>query len=228
MVRTGDMDWLQRMDEHDQRRAKRDNHRLIEESGEEDAGPLEVAGSHISLGRPRGDAGRRGTSRPPGPVGYSCSMRWSRRSSAVLVAGVLALAACGSSDPPGSGEAPPASSPVPPAPVEVIGVYDGVGFYPACGNEQLLHDDVRWYTLANTAYPPIDEQLHAVLDEVLAVDREPMPSGPQGITRVVEPGPGDDVGTLVVWSDGVARWVSDSGLLDVWLVKSPLRYNWVC
>jgi hypothetical protein len=32
----------------------------------------------------------------------------------------------------------------------------------------------------------------------------------------------------VVWADGVARWTSDSGNLDVWLVDEPITYNWVC
>lgn len=27
----------------------------------------------------------------------------------------------------------------------IVGVYDGVGFYPACGNEQLEHEGVVWY-----------------------------------------------------------------------------------
>jgi hypothetical protein len=65
---------------------------------------------------------------------------------------------------------------------------------------------------------------------ITSVDREPSPVGvPTGFApRVAEPGPGDDVGTLVVWADGVARWVSDSGNLDVWLIAEELTYDWVC
>jgi hypothetical protein len=37
------------MDERNQRRAERDNRRLIEESDDEDAGPVEIASSHLSL-----------------------------------------------------------------------------------------------------------------------------------------------------------------------------------
>ena len=42
------------------------------------------------------------------------------------------------------------------------------------------------------------------------------------------PGPGDDIGTLVVWADGVARWASDSGKLDVWMIDDEITYPWVC
>ena len=41
-------------------------------------------------------------------------------------------------------------------------------------------------------------------------------------------GPDDDVGTLVVWADGVARWVADSGDLDVWMIDDEVPYYWVC
>lgn len=37
------------MDERNQRRAERDNQRFVEESGEENEGPVEIVGSHLSL-----------------------------------------------------------------------------------------------------------------------------------------------------------------------------------
>jgi hypothetical protein len=49
VVQTGGVGWLRRMDERNQRRAERDNQQLIEESEDEDAGPVEIASSHISL-----------------------------------------------------------------------------------------------------------------------------------------------------------------------------------
>ncbi len=49
MVQTGGVGWLRRMDERNQRRAERDNRRLIEESDDEDAGPVEIATSYLSL-----------------------------------------------------------------------------------------------------------------------------------------------------------------------------------
>lgn len=49
VVQTGGVGWLRRMDERNQRRAERDNRRLIEESDDEDAGPVEIATSYLSL-----------------------------------------------------------------------------------------------------------------------------------------------------------------------------------
>jgi hypothetical protein len=75
----------------------------------------------------------------------------------------------------------------------------------------------------------MDADLQARIDEVFAVNRQDSPvAGAQGFARVVAPGPGDDIGTLVVWSDGVARWVSDSRDLDVWMVDDEITYGWVC
>ena len=54
------------------------------------------------------------------------------------------------------------------------------------------------------------------------------PAGFGGLARVMEPGPGDDVGTLVIWADGVARFVSDSGDLTAWMVTDEITYDWVC
>lgn len=67
------------------------------------------------------------------------------------------------------------------------------------------------------------------VDEVRAVQRESSPvRGVNGLVRVPAPGPGDNIGTLVAWADGVARWVSDSRNLDVWLIDEPISYSWVC
>jgi hypothetical protein len=114
--------------------------------------------------------------------------------------------------------------------VPITGTYEGVAFYPACGTEILEHEGVTWYPVAHVGFDPADEQLAQLLADIAAADREPSPvAGVNGFAaRVAEPGPGDDVGTLVVWSDGVARWVSDSGTLDVWLVDDELTYDWVC
>lgn len=113
--------------------------------------------------------------------------------------------------------------------VEVIGVYPATEFYPACGNETLDHRGVTWYPLARSGFGPYDPDLQDRIDEVFAVEREESPvAGVQGLARVAPPGPGDDVGTMVVWADGVARWVSDSGDLDVWMVDDEIVYNWEC
>ncbi|MCK0110787.1 hypothetical protein MWU75_01340 [Ornithinimicrobium sp. F0845] len=47
------------------------------------------------------------------------------------------------------------------------------------------------------------------------------------ILTVSEPGPGDDIGTLTVYADGRAHYVSDSGQ-EIWLVDEHRTYNWVC
>ena len=114
--------------------------------------------------------------------------------------------------------------------VPIVGTYDGVSFYPACGTEVLDHEGVTWYTLAHDGAQATDPEFAKRLSLLAAVDREPSPvSGVNGFAvRVAEPGPGDDIGTLVVWDDGVARFVSDSGDLDVWLVDDELEYTWVC
>jgi hypothetical protein len=116
-----------------------------------------------------------------------------------------------------------------PDPVSIAGVYEAIDFYPACGNETLDHRGVTWFPIVAAGGKPLDPALQPHVDEILAVDREMSPvTGVQGIVRVVEPGPGDDIGTLVVWEDGVARWVSDSRDLDVWMIDDEIRYMWVC
>jgi hypothetical protein len=114
------------------------------------------------------------------------------------------------------------------APVEVIAVYDGVAFYPACGNETLRHEGVTWYPIVHVGFEPMMPELQERVDAVLSVERELWPRDPQGLARVAPPGPGDDVGTMAVWADGVARWVSDSGALDVWMVDDEIAYSWEC
>ena len=90
--------------------------------------------------------------------------------------------------------------------------------------EELEHDGTRWYQVQSFAYPEIYER----------AANGPRQQAPEQVdvrgfaTRVAEPGPGDDVGTLVVWSDGVAYFVSESGDLFAWLVDEVLTYEWVC
>ncbi|MGH9135232.1 MAG: hypothetical protein ACRDZZ_14935 [Ilumatobacteraceae bacterium] len=155
------------------------------------------------MGQPRNQSGPRCVQRG------MTSVHLHFRSVVAMLAVVpgIALSACGSDDPTQAAPEPTdalagtapvvtSNSPVPTratpgaAPVEVVGLYESIEFYPACGNETLDHQD--------------------------------------GLTRVAPPGPGDDIGTLVVWADGVARWTSDSGDLDVWMIDDEIVYNWVC
>jgi hypothetical protein len=113
--------------------------------------------------------------------------------------------------------------------VAIVGVYDAVEAYPACGNEPFDHLGMTWYPLFSEGFDPMMGDLQERVDEVRAVQRESSPvRGVHGLVRVPAPGPGDNIGTLVVWADGVARWVSDSRDLDVWLIDEPISYSWVC
>ena len=147
----------------------------------------------------------------------------------------ISFAGCGTDDPApaasvsGATVASVSGTTVAATPVEIVGVYEAIEFYPACGNETLAHQGVTWYVLVHSGTDPMDPNLQDRIDEVLRVEREDSPvSGPQGFARVPTPGPGDDVGTLVVWADGVARWVSDSRGLDVWMIDDSIRYIWEC
>ena len=192
------------------------------------------------------------------PIGMVSSYHGARRALAGLfIACGIGFAACGSDNDAPAASAPnpdsrPAvlavvvtdpgatvSSPAPfpshatvqsPAPVEIVGVYEDVKAYPACGNETLDHDGVTWYPVMRLGYQPFDSSLQARADEILAVDRVDPPSArlQAFARRVPSPGPGDDIGTLVVWVDGVARWVSDSGKLDVWMIDDEITYTWEC
>ena len=116
-----------------------------------------------------------------------------------------------------------------PDPAAIVGVYEAIQFYPACVNERLDHQGVTWYPIVAAGVRPIDPALQPRVDEIFAIDRENSPvTGVRGIVRVVAPGPGDDIGTLVVWEDGVARWVSDSRDLDVWMIDDEIEYMWAC
>ena len=48
------------------------------------------------------------------------------------------------------------------------------------------------------------------------------------VRRVVAPGPGDDVGTLVIYKNDLAYWQADSGDLHTWLTNQKLEYGWAC
>jgi hypothetical protein len=113
--------------------------------------------------------------------------------------------------------------------VPIVGVYESVDFYPACGTETLDHLGTTWFPIRSLDRDTLDSELQAEVDKVLAVPRVESPvAGVQGFARVVAPGPGDDTGTLVVWADGVARWVSDSRHLDEWMIDDEVTFGWVC
>ena len=42
---------------------------------------------------------------------------------------------------------------------------------------------------------------------------------------MVAPGPGDDIGVMVIYADGMARFESKSGRV-IWLTSDERIYNW--
>jgi hypothetical protein len=122
-----------------------------------------------------------------------------------VVAAMTALAGCGDSAPAG--------------PVEIAEVVHDVEYYIGCANEPVTVGGTAWYPLAGFEFA----------DEVADIEATPRESagGIRGFARVAPPGPGDDIGTLVVYADGVAHYESDSGQ-TIWLTRDEQSYNWVC
>jgi len=110
--------------------------------------------------------------------------------------------------------------------VHKVGTYTDVPFYPACGNEILEYEGSIWYPLLP------DDQKPAPTDLPEPTGQAAGASGGRGISAsvhlVVAPGPGDDTGTLTIYDDGTAYWVSDNGHLDTWLTTDEITYEWVC
>ncbi|NLG19932.1 MAG: DUF3597 domain-containing protein [Actinomycetales bacterium] len=139
-----------------------------------------------------------------------------------LVAALLVtVAACGQAagpDPaPGAGgtqTSAPASGAAEPEQVEVVAVHEDVDYYIGCADAPLRHEGLEFWPLL----PEEREDLDLV--------RYGTGMGVH-IVAVAEPGPGDDIGTLTVYADGRAHYVSHSGQ-EIWLVDEPREYNWVC
>lgn len=112
-----------------------------------------------------------------------------------------------------TGCAPPAPGSV--QPEEVI---EDAQYYYACGNEVLVLDDGRvFYPLLREDQETFDTEPYAA-GAIVSVDR---------FAAVMPPGPGDDTGTLTIYEDGMAHWVSDSGT-EAWLTTETIEYNWMC
>lgn len=108
-------------------------------------------------------------------------------------------------------------------PGEVVSVTGDVGFYPACGNEILEWEGRAWFPFTPSNPDAFPDPTLDVLPTIKG-----WPSVGASVAMVVAPGPGDDVGTLVVYENDLAYWVADSGDLDTWLTNTKLSYNWVC
>jgi hypothetical protein len=141
---------------------------------------------------------------------------------AALVSTVaIALGAC-------AGEASPNASRASSDPT-VVAIYYDVHWYPPCATSPIKLGGQLFYPWPMGA-PPIDESKYPV-PETLAS----LPEGASGgagrldasLRRVVPPGPGDDVGTVVEYSDGMARFESRNGNV-AWLTLEPQEYGYVC
>lgn len=158
------------------------------------------------------------------------------RVAATMSVTVLLVAGCGDV----SGEAAPGGSS---APGTVVQVYEDVVFYPACGNEVLDLDGTTWYQLLPGEQRALREDADdedsvgpAAPKAFVAVHSSaPLSQGPQltlsrgiNVPAVVAPGPGDDIGDVTVFADGLALFESDSGDLTTWLTQDKRTYNWVC
>lgn len=138
-----------------------------------------------------------------------------------MVAGVLALGACGGDDDsdgsPSSTTAPataPASaSTAPTGDVGIVETIEGFEYYNPCADSPIDIDGTQWYRVFD--------------EEVAALDAAGYPTGPEGLVRIMPPGPGDDIGTMVVYDDGIARYESESGMVS-WFTTDERTYTWVC
>ena len=152
----------------------------------------------------------------------------------VSLAGLLVLAACGDTgDAPGN-TAPTDTKPVvttvaPTSEVAIAAVFERVEYYGACGNETVTVGGVTYYPVLNEQYPGNNEGF-----PVPDLDRYPLVGTLLGMfgsfaaaPRVAPPGPGDDIGDMIVYVDGIARFESDSGWV-IWLTDQEQTYGWVC
>lgn len=116
----------------------------------------------------------------------------------------------------------------------VTAVHSGVQYYGACGNETLVYQDTTYYPLPHDELSAIDLTAHRSLlikDSVTTTAPEGATDQASTIRHAVAmipaPGPGDDVGTLTVFDDHLAHFVSDSGT-EYWLTTQFRSNNWVC
>ena len=105
-------------------------------------------------------------------------------------------------------------------------------YYPACGNEVLEYDGTTWYPIQRPDWeaPIFDDPTESPTATASGASGGAGGHG-LGTSRahvVAAPGPGDDRGTLVIYDNGVAYFMSDSGDIATWLTTAPQTYNWVC
>jgi hypothetical protein len=146
-----------------------------------------------------------------------------------MVASVLVLVGCSSPQNP-SGE---------PTDITIVDVIENVQWYPACATSPIDLGGRLFYPLPFGA-PAVDESMYPLPARASALgsggsaaaDGESMNSRyfmtlSLTLPGVAPPGPGDDVGTVIIYSNGMARFESESGTV-AWLTTEKQYYGYVC
>jgi hypothetical protein len=146
-------------------------------------------------------------------------MRFRLSGLTMVVSAAVALAACASGA--------PSTTETPDGPA-IVAIFEDVNWYPPCAISPIELGGDLYYPLPMGA-PPVDASLYPVPWEQSDA-REATPLAVKivsDVSRVVPPGPGDDIGTVIVYSDGMARFESHSGNV-AWLTREVQEYGYVC
>lgn len=157
------------------------------------------------------------------------------RPTGLALVSLLVLAACGDAGDESSSSLPPipestTSEPARSGPdsnlVEVSEVYERVEYYGACGNETLTVGGVTYYPFFRDDRPEFEVDRYPLVGALLGIVGQ-IAGSATAVPMVAPPGPGDDIGDLIVYVDGIARFESDSGWV-IWLTQEEQTYGWEC